>query len=54
MMILNLAINGRDAMPSGGRLTISTANVGEIPPHVAHELAPGDYVCVPSPTPAPA
>jgi signal transduction histidine kinase len=43
-VILNLAVNARDAMPDGGRLTIGTANV----PHGSHpaELAPGDYVCV--------
>jgi len=39
--ILNLAINGRDAMPDGGTLTISTARVRI---DQAPELEPGDYV----------
>lgn len=44
--ILNLCLNARDAMPNGGRLTISTAEV-----HLSEEQArlrgdalPGDYV----------
>ena len=42
LMVLNLAINARDAMPGGGRLRIRTANVsrGGAP----QDLAPGDYV----------
>ncbi|MGH6919718.1 MAG: MASE1 domain-containing protein, partial [Geminicoccaceae bacterium] len=41
--ILNLAVNARDAMPSGGRLTIRTTNMPRRAP--AH-LPPGDYITI--------
>ena len=46
MMILNLAINSRDAMQKGGRIVIRTRNVPETPDSLASELEPGEYVCI--------
>jgi nitrogen-specific signal transduction histidine kinase/CheY-like chemotaxis protein len=46
VMILNLAINARDAMPSGGRLTISTRNVERVPQSLASDLRDGEYVAL--------
>jgi two-component system cell cycle sensor histidine kinase/response regulator CckA len=45
-VIMNLAINARDAMPKGGRLTIESANVeiGADAPHQPMVVAPGKYV----------
>jgi CheY-like chemotaxis protein len=46
LAILNLAINARDAMPVGGRLSIETTNSDSGDPHRPAELSPGDYVCI--------
>jgi len=45
--VLNLCINGRDAMPDGGKLTIETANKW-LDDHASkeHDLPPGQYISV--------
>ena len=47
-VIINLAVNGRDAMPSGGTLTIRTTNTTTAAPiRRGHEVMPrGDYILV--------
>ena len=45
--LLNLALNARDAMPSGGRLTIVASNAYLDEAHASrHEVAPGQYVAI--------
>jgi CheY-like chemotaxis protein len=45
-VILNLAVNSRDAMPSGGKLTVTTANVlmNEVEAAKRRPMTPGQYV----------
>jgi PAS domain S-box-containing protein len=43
--LVNIAINARDAMPSGGKLIVETA-AAEIGQGIHPEIRPGSYVCI--------